>query len=431
MGGSYLSSPVTKKISHDTSNELLVVGVCSMQGWRETQEDSHNCELDFDTNTALFAVYDGHGGSEVAEYCSAYLPQCIKDANHYRNGNVVDALTHAFLRVDKSLISPDVLRAMKREMEEGELDSLRVEAAMPLDQVLDKYRGIKDVIGNVNVHRDTSFASQFGDLSIQKRKQQDMMNTTFLHADEEETDDEYDSGAGSSSSSEESENDEEKENESERDEAKLIGFRSGCTAVVAVIRDGELFVANAGDSRCVVCQCGTAIDMSREHKPEDDVERKRIENAGGKVSAEGRVNNGLNVSRAIGDHSYKRDEKLDASEQLIIAVPDVRSLKIDSCREEFMVIACDGVWNCMSSQSVVDFVRKRIADRGKVSTICEELLDACLSPSKSGNGTGCDNMTCIVVKFKRSVVKAGKRSREEVQVENEDRKRVRIAGICD
>lgn len=41
--------------------------------------------------------------------------------------------------------------------------------------------------------------------------------------------------------------------------------------------------------------------MSEDHKPEDDLERSRIEKAGGKVTADGRVNGGLNLSRAIGN----------------------------------------------------------------------------------------------------------------------------------
>ena len=40
--------------------------------------------------------------------------------------------------------------------------------------------------------------------------------------------------------------------------------------------------------------------MSADHKPEDELEMKRIKNAGGKVTADGRVNGGLNLSRAIG-----------------------------------------------------------------------------------------------------------------------------------
>lgn len=83
------------------------------------------------------------------------------------------------------------------------------------------------------------------------------------------------------------------------------GMSSGCTAVVALVVDRELFVANAGDSRCVVCRDGKALDMSIDHKPEDKEELDRIKNAGGKVTLDGRVNGGLNLSRAIGDHAYK------------------------------------------------------------------------------------------------------------------------------
>ena len=63
----------------------------------------------------------------------------------------------------------------------------------------------------------------------------------------------------------------------------------------------ELYVANAGDSRCVLSRAGKAIDMSVDHKPEDDIEQTRIKKAGGKVTPDGRVNGGLNLSRAIGE----------------------------------------------------------------------------------------------------------------------------------
>lgn len=69
---------------------------------------------------------------------------------------------------------------------------------------------------------------------------------------------------------------------------------------MALIRGKQLIVANAGDSRCVVSERGKAVDMSYDHKPEDELELARIKNAGGKVTMDGRVNGGLNLSRAIG-----------------------------------------------------------------------------------------------------------------------------------
>lgn len=72
---------------------------------------------------------------------------------------------------------------------------------------------------------------------------------------------------------------------------------------------------------------------------------------------------------------YKRKTKLSAEEQMITALPDVRTLMIDQEEDEFMILACDGIWNCMSSQDVVDFVRPRILKNPeKLSLICEEVI---------------------------------------------------------
>ncbi|XP_042390226.1 probable protein phosphatase 2C 60 isoform X6 [Zingiber officinale] len=76
------------------------------------------------------------------------------------------------------------------------------------------------------------------------------------------------------------------------------GPASGCTACVAVIRNNQLFVANAGDSRCVLSRKGQAVSLSTDHKPDLDEERERILKAGGFIHA-GRVNGSLNLSRAI------------------------------------------------------------------------------------------------------------------------------------
>ena len=71
--------------------------------------------------------------------------------------------------------------------------------------------------------------------------------------------------------------------------------------MLALLRGNTLYVANAGDSRCVLSRKGRAIPLSADHKPEDEPERSRIERAGGVVTGDGRVNGGLNLSRAIGE----------------------------------------------------------------------------------------------------------------------------------
>ena len=76
---------------------------------------------------------------------------------------------------------------------------------------------------------------------------------------------------------------------------------AGCTAIVACVRQGVLYVANAGDSRAVLCRAGAALPLSEDHKPALAGEEKRIMAAGGFVTPQGRINGNLNLSRALGD----------------------------------------------------------------------------------------------------------------------------------
>ncbi len=95
---------------------------------------------------------------------------------------------------------------------------------------------------------------------------------------------------------------------------------AGCTANVCLIANGTIYVANAGDSRTLLCCKGKPVEMSKDHKPDDDVEYNRITQAGGYSFSnllnfkgfitEGRINGNLNLSRCIGDFEYKKDEKL-------------------------------------------------------------------------------------------------------------------------
>uniref|UniRef100_A0ACD5UI80 Uncharacterized protein n=1 Tax=Avena sativa TaxID=4498 RepID=A0ACD5UI80_AVESA len=57
----------------------------------------------------------------------------------------------------------------------------------------------------------------------------------------------------------------------------------GSTACVAIIEGNRILVANAGDSRCVLSRNGEAIDLSTDHKPNVEDEKKRIQAAGGQV----------------------------------------------------------------------------------------------------------------------------------------------------
>ncbi|KAK8116256.1 Protein phosphatase 2C-like 2 [Apiospora sp. TS-2023a] len=174
---------------------------------------------------------------------------------------------------------------------------------------------------------------------------------------------------------------------------------SGCTACVGLITDDKIYIANAGDSRSVLGVKGRAKPLSFDHKPQNEGEKARITAAGGFVDF-GRVNGNLALSRAIGDFEFKKSAELAPEQQIVTAYPDVvvHDLSED---DEFLVLACDGIWDCQSSQAVVEFVRRGVAAKQDLEKICENMMDNCLASNSETGGVGCDNMTMMVIGFLR------------------------------
>ena len=123
----------------------------------------------------------------------------------------------------------------------------------------------------------------------------------------------------------------------------------------------------------------------------------------------------LALSRALGDFEFKKNYSLGPEQQIITANPDITHHEIGE-DDEFLVLACDGVdvifiligfilislvlgiWDCLSSQQVVDFVRYQVSQGKELTEISEMMFDHCLAPdTTSGAGIGCDNMTILIV----------------------------------
>lgn len=64
---------------------------------------------------------------------------------------------------------------------------------------------------------------------------------------------------------------------------------------------------------------------------------------------------------------------------------------------EFIVLACDGIWDVMSNTEVLEFCRTRIGMGMYPEEICEELMNHCLAPDCQMGGLGGDNMTVVLV----------------------------------
>jgi len=203
--------------------------------------------------------------------------------------------------------------------------------------------------------------------------------------------------------------------------------RVGCTAVACLVRPDSIIVANAGDSRAVLSRSGRAVELSYDHKPSLESETVRIKKAGGFVSEHRhgshvihRVNGELAVSRAMGDLKYKKNRHIAAADQIVSCVPDIQ-VSVRQPEDEFMVIACDGVWDVLTSQEVVDRVQKDLCAlrHGHIqpSDVVCKIFDECITSDPSQScGKGADNMTMILVVFEdaQSQMPHARRGRKHV-----------------
>lgn len=180
------------------------------------------------------------------------------------------------------------------------------------------------------------------------------------------------------------------------DESLLAGNgqmyeHSGSTCTVVMLTPSHVVGCNSGDSRAVLRRAGHTLPLSFDHKPSEVSEKDRITEAGGFVKAR-RVDGDLAVSRALGDFVYKTNENLPTNKQKVIPHPDFVVYPRSSEEDEFIILACDGIWDVASSKQCSDFVQQLLLEgESDLGVICEEALDTCLERNSK------DNMTILVV----------------------------------
>ncbi|OEL20013.1 putative protein phosphatase 2C 77 [Dichanthelium oligosanthes] len=169
------------------------------------------------------------------------------------------------------------------------------------------------------------------------------------------------------------------------------GVRGGACAATALVKDGDLYVANVGDCRAVLgSRGGVATPLTSDHTAGREDERRRIESSGGYVSCGSsgvwRVQDCLAVSRAFGDASMK---------PWVTCEPEVSRRRLTpDCR--FLVVASDGLWNKVSCQEAVDAVSAAAAGASSSSVgSCKELV------ALARNRGSRDDITVMVVDLQR------------------------------
>ncbi|CAN6653970.1 protein phosphatase 2C homolog 1 [Trichomonascus vanleenenianus] len=172
--------------------------------------------------------------------------------------------------------------------------------------------------------------------------------------------------------------------EADRELCQLPNYdNSGCTAAVALIRTDRtgrrVYTANVGDARVVLSHNGSVQRLSCDHKPSDPKEIERIEKSGG-ILVNHRVNGILAVTRAIGDVLMKDQ---------VCSRPYTLETHLSDPEDEFLIIACDGLWDVCGDQDAVNFVRTF----NEPSKAAKSLVKHALRLGST------DNVTCLVVQL--------------------------------
>ncbi|KAG7378764.1 hypothetical protein PHYPSEUDO_009518 [Phytophthora pseudosyringae] len=188
---------------------------------------------------------------------------------------------------------------------------------------------------------------------------------------------------------------------------------SGSTATGLVLRPAAngnmlLTIAHVGDCRLVLGKRdGRTLELTQDHRLTVDAERERVVQLGGRV-VNNRVNGVMAITRAFGDLEFKgmldphhgssgssglgrafRDnEKVPP---LLTAKPDVSDVELDPNEDHFLLLACDGLWDVLTSEEATAIFRERVELHGDLQLAAHELAQEGIRRYSN------DNITVIAV----------------------------------
>uniref|UniRef100_A0A7S2E4X6 protein-serine/threonine phosphatase n=1 Tax=Ditylum brightwellii TaxID=49249 RepID=A0A7S2E4X6_9STRA len=346
-----------------TESTSVPYAASGMQGWRTSMEDQHimlpsikltttgqdgKSKITFLEDHAFFAVFDGHGGGFTSKYSEENMVRHLTNQELW--GKYLDLLPSSLDAQGGGRDDVPGIQLLKEILIGAFLDLDEELESMHLKKVEEANRLQEEALAKrEKAAQESSTASlnSFARTTIMQ-KTQDMLPRIRLD-------------------------------------------RSGSTCVCVLLTPTHIICANAGDSRGVLCRNDIALPLSFDHKPQNPLELSRIQAAGGFVRMK-RVDGDLAVSRGLGDFTFKNRRDLPSDQQKVIAKPDILTYPRRVEEDEFVVLACDGVWDVLDNQDVVNHVQT-ILDEGEtdIGLVCEEMLDTCIRLDSR------DNMTFAIV----------------------------------
>jgi serine/threonine protein phosphatase PrpC len=392
--GSFLDKPKTEKTNEQGHGNNIRYGLAAMQGWRVEMEDSHSSLASLPMpgleNWSFFAVFDGHAGGTVSKHSSKELLQSILDAdvelfkelaNIYSSSSSSSQINQnnknksspaSSPRSSRSSISPTKSNASpntndaknplnnnttssnsKLENSNSTSDSNHVNNTTTSNKLNNLNSSPSNSNTSLNNGASVSVTPNGYSITIEKRLEK-AIRQGFLNLDEHLRN---------------------------MPELNRGEDKSGSTAVACLISPSHVYLINCGDSRAIFCSDNQVVSSTVDHKPINQNERERIQNAGGSVMIQ-RVNGSLAVSRALGDYEYKSVEGRGPCEQLVSPEPEIYVRERSLEKDEFVCLACDGIWDVMTNENLKEYIHSRLKVTDDLIKISNDVLDMCLNKVK-------------------------------------------------
>ncbi|ORX35082.1 phosphatase 2C-domain-containing protein, partial [Kockovaella imperatae] len=346
---------------------------------RRTMEDAHSFVYDYAgiKGQGYFAVFDGHAGKHAAEWCGQnfheYLLDCLLA---YPDQSIPDLLNKTFNVVDTRL-------SQLSQAGYTQSGCTAVTAFLRIEQISDHEpkgftnpgfvpRGLlSSAASQEELELQTSAASSRRTSASASPSSPDLGRKSSGKRLRD-----FVKGLTSGSS--------DKKDEDEPEEVHAAPVPGTPPQVEAIEPKSDLqtrkvlYTANVGDARAVLCRGGKAVRLTYDHKGSDTQEAKRITDAGGFVM-NNRVNGVLAVTRSLGDASMK---------EFVVGAPYTTETTLDD-QDEFLIVACDGLWDVCEDQDAVDIIRS-VQDPQEAS---RRLLDHAITNLST------DNLSVMVIRF--------------------------------
>ena len=374
--GETLSTPNLEKNIENGYNNDLEYGICSIQGYRPSMEDTFFSAINIgeDKNLSLFGVCDGHGGKEISSYIAQNFQSFLEKNENFKNRKYHEALKETFLSLDKSLLEKEVYEKLlnysieDRKNEEEKFDKIAKEVIKEDDKITED-----------DITQMKAFKNLFDPRNLEDCN---------------------------------------------------VAYFCGSTACVVLFGENDIFIANAGDSRCILLdKDGIVRHKTTDHKCSNQEEKKRIEQAEGFIEGN-RIKGCLDVTRGFGDLEYKTNEWLRPEDQMITANPEIISVPTKDV--DYVVLGCDGFFEPINEDSNNGKIGKFIFDKLKekkrndgnnISDVISLFIDELVKKDEKKNPISSDNITGIVIKmYEESKVKKEVKKKIEKKNVKEEKK---------